>query len=123
MGKNPQKAPQHHCMRKLQPTYKPLLLSMYKNNPKYRYRNSMSQKCRNLQLKICHRECFSRISRGRRFHSPTILFIKLNLNKLVPEWLVKMFRVSILLNAYPLSVNIPREPNPRTDQGSSEYDH
>ena len=29
----------------------------------------------------------SLIARGRRFHSQTILFLKLNLNKLVLEWL------------------------------------
>ena len=53
----------------------------------------------------------SLIPRGRLFHFPTILFIKLNLNKLVLERLVKRFGVSILLIAR--SVNIPREPNPR----------
>ena len=46
------------------------------------------------------------ISRGRLFHSPTSLFIKLNLNKLVLERLVKRFGVSILLNAYPLSTSL-----------------
>ena len=48
----------------------------------------------------------SLISRGRLFHFPTILFIKLNLNKLVLERLVKRFGVSILLNAYPLSTSL-----------------
>ena len=31
----------------------------------------------------------SLMSRGKQFHSPTILFMKLNLNELVLEWLVK----------------------------------
>ena len=57
------------------------------------------------------------ISKGRLFHSPTILFIKLNLNKLVLERLVKRFGVSIL-------VNIPREPNPRIKgQANMIIDH
>ena len=53
------------------------------------------------------------ISRGRLFHSPTILFIKLNLNKLVLERLVKRFEVSMHTSQCISPVNIPQEPNPR----------
>lgn len=48
----------------------------------------------------------TRISRGRLSHSPTILLIKLNLNKFVLEKLVKRFGVSLPLNTYLLSTSL-----------------
>ena len=109
---NPRKAPQHHSRRKLKCTYRPA------NKYTHPHTHTHNKKSKNVYPKIQRVKNVknfnlksstydaSLISKGRLFHSPTILFIKLNLNKLVLERLVKRFGVSIL-------VNIPREPNPR----------
>ena len=80
-GKNPQKALQHHSRRKLQFSYRPTNKHREKKSKMYIYCTEIRgvKKYRNLQLTTCHRWCFrSLISRGRLFHSLTILFIKLN---------------------------------------------
>ena len=108
-GKNPQKAPQHLSRRKLQPSYRPTNKYVYPHTPK-KIKNVYTKILRVENLETFNlkssTEDASLISRGRLFHSPTILFVKLNLNKLVLERLVKRFGVSILLNPYPLSTSL-----------------
>ena len=71
MGKNPLKAPRHHLGGN---SSLPTTLLIYtKTNPKHIYRNSTF----NLKSAI---EDTSLISRGRGFHSPTNLFIAIDLN-------------------------------------------
>ena len=89
----------------LQPTYKPTLCTnVYKKIKNIYTQIRWVKNIETLNLKSATEDT-SLMSRGKRFHSPTILFMKLNLNKLVLEWLVKRFGVSLLLNAYPLSTS------------------
>ena len=91
-------------------SYRPTNKYIYTHTPKKKIKNVYTKIQRVKNLETFNSKSFtddgSLISRGRLFHSPTILFIKLNLNKLVLERLVKRFGVSILLNAYPLSTSL-----------------
>lgn len=93
--------------RKLQPIYRPTNIHT-KRKKKIKNVYTEIQRVKNVEtfnLKSATYDA-TRISRGRLSHSPTILLIKLNLNKFVLEKLVKRFGVSLPLNTYLLSTSL-----------------